>query len=164
MSEVILNVTTNTVTTGSSSTGGNTGIWRDPSIYIGDPIPRWDQPYGPTIQPVVQPIIHQPWNVSYPIVKEDINFEKLNEMIEKHLNKNTIKEDIMKVFEVVVVDKKECEIILEKKVIAENTEKAMIDLELTSEIKQKVKKGEIEFIFKDLGQFERIKPKERKDD
>jgi hypothetical protein len=73
-------------------------------------------------------------------------------------------ENLMKVFEITVVDKKECEILSQHKVIAKDSETAMLDLDLTPEVKKKVKKGQVEFIFNELGSFERIKDKKTYED
>jgi len=63
---------------------------------------------------------------------------------------------IMKVFKVIVVDKKSCEILHEQKVIAKNKEFAMLKLNLTKEQMNKVEDDSIEFIFAILGEFEKI--------
>lgn len=67
------------------------------------------------------------------------------------------KEDnLMRIYEVIVVDAKECEIIKEQNVVAKDTETAMLEVELTPEMRKKVKKGEIKFIFNELGSFEKV--------
>jgi hypothetical protein len=68
-------------------------------------------------------------------------------------------ENIMKIFEIYVIDKKECEVIIKKDVIAADKEKAMLELDLTPEMKKKVRKNEIEFIFSEKGQFAKIEPR-----
>lgn len=62
----------------------------------------------------------------------------------------------MRVYEVIVVDTKECEILKQQNVIAKDTETAMLEVDLTPEIRKQVKKGEIKFIFNELGNFEKV--------
>jgi len=146
-----------TITSGSSGTWvGDPLPWQQP--YIGDPMPNWPDyttPWTPgriDIAPYVAPYI-PPDNTQKELV------EKMKELLEKHLETKKSKEDVMKIFEVYVIDKKECEVLLKKDVIAADKEKAMLELDLTPEIRKKVKKNEIEFIFSEKGQFTKIEPR-----
>lgn len=69
-------------------------------------------------------------------------------------------EDRMFVYEITVVDKKECKILTNQTVVAKDRQSAILELDLTLEIKQKNKKGEIEFIFIEKGAFNKIEKKE----
>jgi hypothetical protein len=70
------------------------------------------------------------------------------------------KEGLMKIFDVLVVDKKECKVLTEQKnIVAKDRETAMLDLDLTPEIREKVKSGLVEFIFNEKGQFTKIERK-----
>lgn len=71
-----------------------------------------------------------------------------------------MEENIMYIFDVTIVDKKECELIKNMKVIAETKEAAILEVELTQEQKKKIKKGEIEIIFNEIGTFKKIERKE----
>ncbi len=94
-----------------------------------------------------------------PLPKEYL--EQFKRDLMNKLDENKLKENEMQVYEVTVVDKKECEILLEQKVIARDETTAMLDLELTPEMRKKVKKGEVEFIFKTIGSFHKISRKLR---
>jgi len=89
--------------------------------------------------------------------------KQLKEFDEAHKKADALtkkqKEKIMGVFEVIVVDKKECEILHKQHVVAKDKETAMLELDLTPEIRKKVKKNLIEFIFTDLGSFTRVEKK-----
>ena len=102
----------------------------------------WDcQPYYSPPTWVAQPaIVYQPYPVytPYPVPVE------------------TKKENIMKVFGILVVDKRECKILLEKNVVAKDRETAMLDLDLDKDIRDKIKKNEIDFIFSERGSFEKV--------
>lgn len=80
------------------------------------------------------------------------------EEILKILNKEKEKEEdnLMRVYEVIVVDAKECEVLKQQTVIAKDTETAMLEMDLTPEIRKQVKKGEVKFIFNELGSFEKV--------
>ena len=67
----------------------------------------------------------------------------------------------MQVYEVIVVDTKECEILHRQEVIAEDEKTAMLELDVTEEIKRLQKKGRVKFIFNRLGGFDRYCPKVR---
>lgn len=67
----------------------------------------------------------------------------------------------MKVYDVVVVDTKECEILLRETVIAEDEKAAMLELPVTDDIKQKQRKEQIRFIFNEVGGFNRYTRKVR---
>lgn len=99
---------------------------------------------------------------TYPAVGVGISYPKESDVYKRALEILSDKKEqkrssnMMNVYEVIVVDKKSCEMIKEQKVIAKDTETAMLDLDLNSDIRKKVKSGEIEFIFKKLGDFEKI--------
>jgi len=97
----------------------------------------------------------------YPPQKD--NTEELKKFVEEALSKRaeTKKEDenLMTVYEVTVVDKRECEILHEQKVIAKDTETAMLELDLTPEMKKKVRKNLVEFIFNEIGSFKKVERK-----
>jgi hypothetical protein len=70
-------------------------------------------------------------------------------------------EERMFIYEVIAVDKKECKILTSQTVIAKDRQSAMLELDLTPEMKVKNKKGEIEFIFIEKGAFNKIEKKEK---
>jgi hypothetical protein len=130
--------------------------------YIGDPIPDWrdwSTPYTPGHVEIA------PYYPYYPEKDNKEDFKKiLEEMLsekEKADKEKAKEENLMKVFEVTVVDKRECEILHEQKVIAKDTETAMIELNLTPEIKKKARKNLIEFIFNEIGSFTKAERKVR---
>lgn len=147
-----------TDTDSCSSWGTNANWIYEPyypqSPYIGDPLPPNDvtAPWTP------------PYTITYPYVetpKRDVK-EELEELLKKHLKKEKRKEkNLMKVFEVTVIDRRECEILHEQKVIAKDTETAMIELDLTPEIKKKSRKNLVEFIFNEIGSFTKAERKVR---
>lgn len=131
------------------------------STWIGDPIP-----YDTTI-PYPSTGIDTGCNKIYPYypyqpIKED-ETDKSKEFIKDALSKRNEQkieeENLMKVFEVTVIDRRECEILHEQKVIAKDKETAMLELNLTPEIKKKVKKDLIEFIFNEIGSFTKAERK-----
>ncbi len=67
----------------------------------------------------------------------------------------------MQVYDVIVVDTKECEVLHRQKVIAEDEKTAMLELNVTEEIKKLQKKGRVKFIFNQLGGFNRYTRKVR---
>ena len=67
----------------------------------------------------------------------------------------------MKVYDVLAVDTKECVVLLRQEVIAEDEKSAMLELEVTPELKDLKKKGRVEFIFRELGGFNRYKRRVR---
>ena len=165
--------TSNTFSTDNTSWQLTTWIGDpDPSMqpYIGDPLPDWrdySTPYTPGSIEI------QPWQPYYPPAED--HTEKFKKIIEEVLSKEKKKEktkakeaNLMKVFEVTVIDRRECEILHEQKVIAKDTETAMIELDLTPEIKKKARKNLIEFIFNEIGSFtkaeRKIKVKDLDDD
>jgi len=94
------------------------------------------------------------WN--YNQCSNDKIIEELKKYFDKQNQENKEEIKSMNVYEIIIVDKRECEIILTKKIIAKDTETAMLDLDLDSEVKKKVKKDEIQFIFVKKGSFEPI--------
>ena len=100
---------------------------------------------------------HSKWD--YPncivVVEKSIDWSEILKILNKDQEEK--KEDnIMRVYEVIVVDAKECEILKQQNVIAKDTETAMLEVDLTPEIRKQVKKGEIKFIFNELGNFEKV--------
>lgn len=99
----------------------------------------------------------------YPNIKKGMSWEDikriLNELTKEEIEMED-KKDIMKVYEVVVIDKRSCEILGEQKVTARDTETAAFQLDLTGDVKKRVKNDEIKFIFKELGSFEVIRDKD----
>jgi len=157
MSEQLTILNSNTVTNSNSTiTSGITWIpWQQP--YTGDPLPNWDYgtaPYYPYIE-------IQPW--PYPKSKSDEEIKKiLEEFLKQKEEAKKLKskeENLMKVFEILVIDKKECKVLHQQIVIAKDKETAMLDLDLTLEIRGKVKKNLIEFIFNEKGQFAKVERK-----
>ncbi len=61
----------------------------------------------------------------------------------------------MQVYDVIVVDTKECEVLHRQEVIAEDEKIAMLELDVTPEIKKLQKKGRVKFIFNQIGGFNR---------
>lgn len=120
---------------------------------VGDPMPITVYPDYTLCPSVWYPV---------PVEKEELDEEKFKKIIQEAFDRqktNKKEENIMKVFDVIVVDKKECEILMEKKIIAKDSETAMLELDLTPEIRKRVKKNQIEFIFRDVGQFNRLERK-----
>lgn len=96
---------------------------------------------------------HSKWDYTSRPVDASVDWSELM----KALNKEEKKEDnTMRVYEVIVVDAKECEILKQQNVIAKDTETAMLEVDLTLEIRKQVKKGEVKFIFNELGSFEKV--------
>ena len=142
-------ITTSGTTMTTTSGYWQVGDWQQP--YIGDPIPEWgryETPCTPyTITPFITPYPYQD------------NNEEIKKLLQEVLNKKTEDKLMMKVFKILVIDKKECKVFHEQTVIAKDKETAMLDLDLTPEIKEKVKKGLIEFIFDEKGQFTKVERK-----
>jgi 5'-3' exonuclease len=100
------------------------------------------------------------YNTSAPVVKEyDNALEEIKKLLNNKESEKMENKNVMKIYEVIVVDKKECEIIKQQKIVAKDTETAMLDLTLENEVKIKVKKNEIKFIFNELGSFEKVEEK-----
>lgn len=116
--------------------------------WVGDPLPYYD-PGKWTYPPII------PITTNCPAEKDSSAFRKIIEALnnEKEQRRSS---NMMNVYEVIVIDKKSCEMIKEQKVIAKDTETAMLELDLSPDIRKKVKNGEVEFIFKKLGEFEKI--------
>ncbi|KKM22111.1 hypothetical protein LCGC14_1628670 [marine sediment metagenome] len=68
---------------------------------------------------------------------------------------NTTEVFEMQVYDVIVVDTKECEVLHRQEVIAEDEKIAMLELDVTPEIKKLQKKGRVKFIFNQIGGFNR---------
>ena len=88
------------------------------------------------------------------------NWEYDNLPIIEGLNKLTIKyEEIyeMQIYDVIIVDTKECKILHRQAVVVENEKKGMLEIHLTDEIKQLHKEERVEFLFNWLGGFNRKK-------
>ena len=121
-----------TIGCSDNNTTGDCQYWYQPTYTI--PMPT----YVPT--PVVIPSI---WITPLPpVTVVAIKEEKM--------------EDRMFIYEITVVDKKECKILTNQTVVAKDRQSAMLELDLTPEIKLKNKKGEIEFIFIEKGAFNKI--------
>lgn len=104
----------------------------------------------------------EPWP-NEPRDKNVVDWEEIKRILDEPTKEEIEMEnrkDIMKVYEVVVVDKRSCEILGEQKVTARDTETAAFQLDLTGDVKKRVKNDEIKFIFKELGSFEVIRDKE----
>jgi len=63
----------------------------------------------------------------------------------------------MQVYDVIAVDTKRCEILYRQEVVAEDEKGAILELNVTENIKKAHKKGEVKFIFHQLGGFDRYK-------
>lgn len=139
-------------TNATCTTTDNTNI-----TWIGDPLPDWNDYTIPYQVPG-----HVQTYPYYPPPQKD-DTEELKRFIENALSEKEVKkeENLMYVYEVTVVDKKECEILHEQKVIAKDTETAMLELDLTPEIKKKVRKNLVEFIFNEIGSFKKVDRKVR---
>jgi hypothetical protein len=129
------------------SNSSNTGNWTiadwnvyPGGVYIGDPMPMPST--TPWIQPVIQPY-YPPWPPLPYVLTED----------------RKPKERLMKVFEVLVIDKRECKVLDQKTIVAQDRETAMLDLDLAPEVRAKVKKQEVEFIFTERGSFTKVERK-----
>lgn len=128
--------------------------WTD-GVYPNHEDYYWEDPINKTpCQPQIGNTPY-PWISTYPF---DENKLKLIE-VDKEKKTEAKEENLMKVFEVTVVNKKECEIIHEQKVIAKDRGTAMLELDLTPEIKKEVKKDLIEFIFNEIGTFTKVERK-----
>jgi hypothetical protein len=140
MADNNISTTTTTIGVSDGTTGQwDNGNWYQPTYTI--PLPT----YIPVSVPVVIPSI---WILPSPPTVVTIKEEKM--------------EDKMFIYEVTVVDKKECKILTNQTVVAKDRQSAMLELDLTPEIKLKNKKGEIEFIFIEKGAFNKIEKKETK--
>lgn len=100
----------------------------------------------------------EPWGGSWNPPEKKNNWEEIRKILEENEIAQKKKEDkLMRVYEVIVVDAKECEVLKhETAVIAKDTETAMLDMDLTPEVRKKVKKGDVKFIFNELGNFEKV--------
>ena len=67
----------------------------------------------------------------------------------------------MTIYDVIVVDTKECEVLHRQEVVAEDEKTAMLELDVTDEIKKLQKKGRVKFILNELGGFNRYTRKVR---
>jgi hypothetical protein len=152
-------LTTSNGTDITAWTDGGTLVYPNNEHYWGDPIDKI--PCQPQIGK--SEITPYPWIRTYPYSNgsdfDEDKFKKLIENANKEEKNKTKEENLMKVFEVTVIDRKECEIIHEQKVVAKDKEIAMLDLNLTPEIKKKVKKNLIEFIFNEIGTFTKVERK-----
>ena len=123
--------------------------------YVGDPLPPNDQT-APWIPPNT---VTYPY--TGPIEKSPDIKEEIEKLLKEHLKEEKPKkeENLMKIYEVIVIDAKECEILKKQDVVAKDTETAMLELDLTPEIRKKVKKGEVKFIFNEKGEFTKYERK-----
>ena len=104
------------------------------------------------------------WTIESPaIYKQTIPAEEINAVGAigvKFIEPFTITEVFeMQVYDVIVIDTKECEVLHRQEVIAEDEKTAMLELNVTDEIKKLQKKGRIKFIFNQLGGFNRYSRK-----
>ena len=118
-------------------------------IWIGDPLPeKWEPLPGCVL-----------WDG--PLVNENKlpnNIEEILEQLKTHMEGNKM---IMNIYEVLVIDRKECTVLTKQdNIIAKDEKSAMLELDLSKEIKAKVKKDEIVFIFTKKGSFEKLEDKE----
>ena len=81
--------------------------------------------------------------------KYDINWHITN-----YFDKKTEEKKLMYLYNITVIDKVCNTILYSKNVIAKDEKSAMLDLDLTKDIKAKVKKDEIAFIFDNKGSYE----------
>jgi hypothetical protein len=157
----------------SSNSAGNWNVYPG-DVYIGDPIPgQWDWPSTtPYVQP--QPYVYPnptiqlppyPWTVELnPIESEKQRAEiatQIEKILSEHLKTPKLKEGLMKVFEVLVIDKRECKVLDQKVIVAQDRETAMLDLDLAPETREKIKRSEVEFIFAEKGSFTKVERKVR---
>lgn len=87
---------------------------------------------------------------------EPANWDEILKIIQKDNRHEKEEENLMRVYEVIVIDAKECEILKQQNVIAKDTETAMLEMDLTPEVRKQVKKGDVKFIFNELGSFEKV--------
>lgn len=154
------------ITYSSNTTSGN---WNITDVWVGDPMQvPWDWPSTiPYVQPqpYIQPYV-QPWPPlpSMPYIpqekKEDIG-EIIRKALEADKQNRKSKEGLMKVFEVLVIDKRECKVLDQKVIVAQDRETAMLDLDLAPDIREKIKRSEVEFIFAEKGSFTKVERKVR---
>jgi len=118
-------------------------------IWIGDPLPEKWEPLPGCV----------PWDG--PLVNENKlpnNVEEILEQLKIHMEGNKM---TMNIYEVLVIDRKECTVLTKQdNIIAKDEKSAMLELDLSKEIKAKVKKDEIVFIFTKKGSFEKLEDKE----
>jgi hypothetical protein len=153
----------NITTISSTYTSNTSNVGVDYQVWIGDPPPYWpDTVTVPSVMPDyqqwTQPSI-TPWYPTNPkeeAAREEL-MKKVQEMIEGQKEKK--KEGLMKVYEVLVIDKKECKVLLSQTVIAKDKETAMLELDLTLDIKSRVKQNLVEFIFTEKGSFTKVERK-----
>jgi len=156
----------------TTSNGTDLTAWidgRTSAVYPNYKEHYWGDPDYTPCQPQIGKIeiSPYPWISTYPYSSgSDFDEDKFKKLIKDAFDKEETKEEnktkeenLMKVFEVTVVDKKECEIIHEQKVVSKDKETAMLELDLTPEIKKKVKKDLIEFIFNEIGSFTKVERK-----
>lgn len=97
------------------------------------------------------------WGGPYNDSPKENSWDIIKTLLEENQRvKNKEEDKLMKVYEVIVVDAKECEVIKQQNVIAKDTETAMLEIDLAPETRKKVKKGEVKFIFNELGSFEKV--------
>ncbi len=130
-----------TTTTTIGVSDGTSGQWDNGNWYQ----PTYTTPIPTYIPPVIVIPSIWIWPPTLPtvIIKE----EKM--------------EDRMFIYEITVVDKKECKILTNQTVVAKDRQSAMLELDLTPEMKLKNKKCEVEFIFIEKGTFNKIEKKEK---
>lgn len=129
-----------------------TGCWPPIQLPIGDPIPQYPSYWE-------WPLPQQPRKYDYdPEVKKELE-RAIKEAFEKTQIKPPKEENVMVVYEVIVVDKKECKVLHTQTVIAKDKQSAMLELDLTPDVKTKNKKNEIEFIFTEKGTFTKVERK-----
>ena len=135
------NSNTFTVNTSYGGYDGTGGQWDNGN---------WYQPWCPA--PTPQPLpVYIPTPVYVPTYMPPIVIKE-EKMEEK-----------MFIYEVIVVDKKECKVLTNQTAVAKDKQSAMLELDLTPEMKALNKKGEIEFIFIEKGSFNKIEKKTKDD-
>jgi hypothetical protein len=142
-------------TDGSITDNANTTWISDPHYpqapYIGDPLPPSNNTY---------PTLSYPYYYQVPDKQDGGKLrEEIERLLDVYKQENKKEKNVMKIYEVIVVDAKECEILKKQDVIAKDTESAMLELDLTLEIRKKVKKDEVKFIFTEKGSFTKVEKK-----
>jgi hypothetical protein len=144
---------TNNYTITTTTSGGSNWDYYYWPYYVGDPITVPSTTFPNTVG------TGQVW----PNKKQYYDWEEMLKVIPQRIEKETKMEstkDLLSVYEITIVDKRECSIVGVQKVVAVNENVATAMLMLTDEQKAKLAKNEIEFIIIELGSFTPIKDKE----
>jgi hypothetical protein len=148
-------VSTRFLTANDTCTISN-GITYNGTISI-NPTPDWNY-YEPTY---TQPVINVPVPTYVPVPMPVVVIPTIWVSPPTVIIKEEKMEERMFVYEITVIDKKECKILTSQTVVAKDRQSAMLELDLTPEIKSANKKGEIEFIFTEKGAFNKVEKKEK---